>query len=260
LRINKINFTGIDQTMPMKHIFDLSQEYPFIEWGIATDQDHFNSSIVFAKNRTPGFVSKHYLSHFLDSYLEYVINGKSTLSLSFHLHSMWPERALQGFSTFQSDLDTFIPLFKRIQFYLPREYQELPKKDQELPKKDIANLDKMVLMLKELDLDNQFSISTANSNLVNNNDLLSFVYRGDHFSKTDKENISQDPTLFGIDYNFSAENLEEKLKSLEDFLGDREVWLEIFHAIRNDKDNKIDSNKINCICKLVSNYVTTAHQ
>lgn len=99
MRIRYVTLTGADDNTPIDEIIELSERYPFVEWGILFSQ---------AKAGVPRYPS-------LDWVLSLCKCKKFGMNFAAHLCGKWVEDAFNGRITFLEDFDMNLG-FDRLQF------------------------------------------------------------------------------------------------------------------------------------------------
>jgi hypothetical protein len=223
MNIKHVTLTGADDTVGHDGIFDLSEEFPFVEWGIL-----FSKSAV-GKNRFPTY------DWIIDLLLLGACDGYPTPNLSAHLCGRWVRDICKGEWTIFNDINRPILChFNRFQLNF---HSYVHKLDREAFAKGIVEWRQIIFQLDDV-----------------NNDILDFAQErkinavGLYDISGGKgilpENWPQPrPELCGYAGGLGPENLDEQLAKLSEIVGDNEIYIDMETKLRDEKTDVFDYEK-----------------
>lgn len=218
--LNKITFTGADETVNPIELIKLSKEYPFIEWGIL-----FSINKQGNEKRYP---SIEWISEFFQL-IEQERAGNS-INLSAHLCGQYVKDLMVGSNTWLETFENTLPYFSRIQInsgvairypLVEREYIKTLKmfgNKQLITQSDGINVSHMTL-LSIYGFNNATLIdqSGGTGKAINN------IFYPEHKS------------FWGYAGGLSPENIESKLKEIDKVAQDI-VWIDMESGIRTENN------------------------
>lgn len=112
--IKRVTITGANEEMDIEKLYEISQQYPFVEWGILLSKNSMGSS-----PRFPDFAWMTELARFKE---------EKDLKLSGHLCGRWVRDVCKGEWSFLKDLgEPIVGMFNRIQLNFHAEVHRLPR-------------------------------------------------------------------------------------------------------------------------------------
>lgn len=226
--INKVTITGADDSVTPSELVRLSNQYPFVEWGILVSRKNFG------RNRFPSF---DWLQQLIILKIKY-----PEIKLSCHLCGQWVRDILMGDI---AELSSVIPffIFDRVQInthgerhdYTPEAFSILSKiRDKEfIFQYDEAN-DELLEMAKlsKLNYSALFDLSHGVGKLPSQwGDLLP-------------------DTKCGYAGGLGHENLADEIPKIEQKAGDAVIWIDMETKVRSHFDEQFDVGKVESCLKI----------
>lgn len=230
--IKKVTITGADRGVYPQQLADLSQEFPFVEWGILASRKQIDSP------RFPGPAWLIELARIKQSYKE--------LHLSLHLCGAYVREFLKGYAAFMHELP--VKLFDRIQLNThgePHEWSAEPVINfiKNLPEKEfIFQYDNVNTDLLEI---------VAKSGVTN----ISALYDLSHGAGLLPNEWPRPLDYCNVGYagGLGPRNLKDQIKKIESVVGDREIWIDMETHVRTMESFDIEKAK-HCL-EIVSRHL-----
>ena len=230
MKIKTVTITGADNKTNIDEMFEISKQYPFVEWGILFSPKRVGTE------RYPGFTWLHTL---WDEW------KKHKLNLSAHLCGEYTRQMLMGNSDLYDSL-----LLKEIfnRFQLNFNSKNTPVTKDFFP--ILKNMDKNFILQY-----NQSNVPVcvyAMKELQN----VSFLYD----SSGGRGNIAKEwkPPFMGFLTGYagglSPDKLESELKKIEKVCGDAEIWIDTESRVRTNEI--LDMEKVKLFLEIASAYVS----
>lgn len=107
MRLDRVTITGADDLTPIDRMFEISREFPFVEWGILSSESNFAGS--------PRFPSTNWCERL-------IVASQGRLKLSLHLCGRWVRELLMGRNELPGDCIS--GAFQRVQLNFHAERTE----------------------------------------------------------------------------------------------------------------------------------------
>jgi len=229
MRIKTVTITGADDSINPRSLIELSQEYPFVEWGLLLSRSSMGGR---------RFPSLKWMEGLREDRFD------ETVNISGHICGQWVRDLLIGkISEFTKVINPVYDMFKRIQINTHGE------------KSNISN-NGLVTALKSLDRQILIQFDEVNSWIyycAKNAGINVFPF----FDLSHGAGVLPErwPDFIG-DYcgyagGLGPDNLEEQLEKIESVIGDKNVWIDMETKVRSDNDEKFDIKKVRKCLEIV---------
>lgn len=236
MKIKQITFTGADDSINPEDLINISQEFPFVEWGILLSK----SSI-----ETPRFPSMKWMDKLNELCDDHSLDEE--IMLSGHLCGRWLRDWLIGVNS-MPDFPLF-SLFKRIQLNFHGGSQKVDE-------------DKFFSILKSGEgKDFIFQIDEKNNELYRSaiqegvNAYPFFDLSGGAGLLPEKWDTPLDSKYCGYAGGLGPDNLDEQLEKINKIIGDRTIWVDMETKVRSDDNKKFDLDKVRSCISIVKEWI-----
>lgn len=214
MKLNLLTLTGADDTVDHNGIYDLSKEYPFVEWGILLSKSSQNS------NRFP---SKEWITE--------LINCGYNLNTCGHICGRWVRDICKGNWSFLEEHPEYSH-FSRFQLNFHAYVHQ------------IEDVNKFVEGFKHPSLsEKQFIFQLDNINddildiaMLNDINAVGLFDTSGGVGVLPEKWASSKWDYCGYAGGLGPHNLEEQLVILDQIVGDKTVWVDMETHIRNESD------------------------
>ncbi len=220
MKINKVTMTGTDDSISPNELFEISEKYPFVEWGILVSR---NSQ---GRNRFPSLDWMNKL-HELNT---------EKLSLSCHLCGAYVREALTGSDKFSDEIGNIWKQFQRVQINthgIPHAWDSSSVRGMQNWKKEI---------ILQFDGVNRPILDFAIAELMNCSTLFDMSHGAGILP--DEWPMPIDGVKCGYAGGLSPENVVGQIKIIESKVGDCELWIDMETQIRSNNDQLFDLKKV----------------
>ncbi len=228
MKITKVTMTGADDSVTPESLIELSNKYPFVEWGILFSQNRFGS------NRFP---SVEWLST-----LQHVSDGRY---FSAHFCGHIVNETLYGGDSFIKVLGSVWGIFQRVQINTHGIEHAFK------PNSMVTLLNSYPEKQYIFQYDNQNVPILAYSSAMDVN--CAALFDMSHGAGILPEEWPQplDDVPCGYAGGLSPENIKEQLDLLNSVLpDDLEIWIDMETHIRSNNDIQFDLNKVETVLKI----------
>jgi hypothetical protein len=236
MKILKMTATGADQTIAPNTLVEVSEKYPFVEWGILLSKNKEGNG------RYPN------LNWIKD--LKKFAEGKN-VNLSGHICGVWCRDILAGKEIFFQEREEILPMFQRFQLNFNAKYSTIDYG------KFPALLKKYTSQGKEFIL----QINNAKSYVILDH-VRKYVNVQALFDRSGGAGISPDAwpktidnVLCGYAGGIGPCNIENELKKIENVVKDKEIWIDMESKIRMDDDMFFDINRVEYCLEETKKYI-----
>ena len=234
--ITKFTFTGADHSVDPQDLAEISQEFPFVEWGILVMPGQFGSP------RFPGL-----------QWIEKLSKIKN-LNLSMHLCGRYVKSFMHGDMVELIEtvpLFAKIGLFNRVQinthgFKHDFKYEDLVQLIINYPEKEF---------IFQYDNENQHILNAISREARNISTLFDLSHGAGVLPEKWPDPI--DGISCGYAGGLSPKNLKEQIVKIEAAAGDREIWIDIETHVRSYSDKTFDLDKVKECCWILQNHFTS---
>lgn len=234
MQIKYVTLTGADDSVSIDDLVEISDNYPFVEWGILFSQ---------SKSGVPRYPSQEWVE-FLSC------QRTEGMNLSAHLCGKWVEDALDGEITFLRD-ESIQSTFQRIQLNCNKN-----RLDRVFSSDEVWKAFKPVSISLILGGSWQGHHHWSSLLLLNEVSPLFDASGGGGKSPSFWPELlsTEDKTLFcGYAGGLGPENILEELKRIEAVVGDNEIWIDMESKLRDRKD-KFDLEKCKEVLRRVKEW------
>ncbi len=237
--IRQVTVTGADDSINPEDLLEISEKYPFVEWGILLSK---SSS---GQKRFPSI-----------SWMEKLNSISDNINLSGHLCGSWLRNNLMSFAdiSFTNDI-TLWEKFKRVQLNFHAEKMELTNETlNALRNETWKNKKKFIVQMD--DVNNEIY-----SKLLFGGVLAEPLFDLSHGAgvlpeKWPKVIPSVSPNAYrGYAGGLSCENLKEELVKIEASVGDNTIWIDAETKLRSNNDTLFDLDKVVKFLETAKQYV-----
>jgi len=104
--LERVTVTGADDSVDPKDLVEISEDFPFVEWGVLLSPTRYG---------TPRFPSKSWMEDLLQEVINAKIERDFRTKLSGHLCGKFVRKICDGYPSFMYENTDIISLFKRMQ-------------------------------------------------------------------------------------------------------------------------------------------------
>jgi hypothetical protein len=230
MSICTVSIAGADDNVNPVDLVDISDRYPFVEWGILLSPDKMGS---------PRFPSLKWIKR-LGEY-------KENLRLSGHLCGRWVSDMINGNLSFRAEHHDIWGMLKRIQLNFHGNFIPLSNNFM-----DAISLIHGKQIIFQIDDDtNKLFESAVNANLN-----VAPLFDSSHGTGTKPEHWPApcQGVKCGYAGGLSPENLEEQIQKILKVSGDRRIWIDMESGVRTD--NKFDIEKVERVLIIAEDYIS----
>jgi hypothetical protein len=230
MNIYTVSITGADDNVKPEDLVDLSNKYPFVEWGLLLSSSREGSK---------RFPTREWLAK-VQGYSDY-------LRLAGHLCGRWVRELVQGGKcTIRDACPGIWPMFQRMQINFHGNWEHCPE-----------FLDAIHLMRKQIifqidSFDNELFIKARKANL----DVVP-LFDISHGRGWTPETWPK--PLTGVRCGFAgglgSHNIEAELQKIKESASDAEIWLDMESNVRDD-DDRFDLEKVERVLDVAEDYIT----
>lgn len=237
MKLSKVTMTGADDSIPIQWLFEISNKYPFVEWGILLSRKSKGA------NRFPSQL-------FLDTLYKYD-TGYSDVPLvkfSGHLCGSYVKEILMGDFYFIEEIGHAWKLFQRVQINTHGIAHN----------HDAIN---MLAALKSIDKEIIFQYDNVNTSILADARMggvhCSTLFDLSHGYGTLPNQWPEPIANLKCGYagGLSPDNIEQQLKLIEGKVGDGETWIDMETHIRSNDDQQFDLWKVEKVLEICKKYV-----
>lgn len=215
--------TGADDSINPEELFEISETYPFVEWGILVSRNNYGRS------RFPSFEWMNKLAKL----------NNNKLSLACHLCGSYVKEILINGLSFESEIGYLWRYFQRVQINthgIPHRYNENAINCMKHFKKEI---------IFQYDGSNKDILNYALSIGLNCSTLFDLSHGAGVLPK--EWIMPVEGVRCGYAGGLSPENITEQIKLIESKVGDYELWIDMETQIRSNSDQLFDLKKVGSV-------------
>jgi hypothetical protein len=236
--------TGADDSINPKYLFELSKEYPFVEWGILLSRP---------RHGTGRYPCKEWIEEFSSQRWETVCDGKYYVKAAYHLCGDYAYEIaelggqLDKFLITQAD----IGVIDRIQINMNTSRR--PVDAGKFPSSSHWLFKDVVPILQWNMSNREYNLKIIERNYAPNIHFLHDASGGRGLTAEWKPPISGYFT--GYAGGLGPENVLENIKKIDNIIGTGQYWIDMESKIRNEKD-RFDLEKCAKVLSIVKNWQT----
>lgn len=240
MQIDRVTFTGADDSIDPAVLASISQQYPYVEWGILFSPKHQGS---------PRYPS----DGWLDGLLDVAQGTRALFKLSAHLCGGWVRELMSGQCTeqrfrFRAEYSDLWPFFQRVQLNFHAERQRIA------PGLVSTLVDAQRSFIMQCDGENdvmvrEFARQTRMvSPLFDTSGGAGIVPH--HWPKPW-------PGVYcGYAGGMGPENVHGVIKDIEAVAGNATIWIDMERRVRSEDDRLFDITKVLSVLEQVEHYRT----
>lgn len=240
--IKTFTITGPDDSIKAEQLVPLSQEFPFVEWGILLSRKQIGN------NRFP---SRKWLEDLVQ-----IKKANPFLRLSAHLCGAYVREFLLGDHLFfEKELKDVWPIFSRVQINTHGEPHEL---NTQKVKRFIVNNPSVEFILQ---YDNQHAASNLNKLIeAGLRQRLATLFDLSHGAGVLPEEWPQPLRTVHCGYagGLSSQNLVEQIKKIDSITEKVNIWIDMETHVRSNMDQLFDLAKVRYCLELAQPSITFA--
>lgn len=241
MKLKQVTITGADDSIDPTELFKITDEYPFVEWGI-----------LLSKSSTGGnrFPSLGWIEQLLAYQASYGEDKK--IKLSGHLCGRWVRDICGGGFEFYDEMRDSVLTFQRFQL----NFHSYIHKITSIPAFVEALL---VLAIKgqqvifQFDNVNNSLLTKANQNGVDAVALYDLSGGAGILPESWERPIGN---YCGYAGGLSPDNLQRQLELLKPITGEHPIWIDAETHLRSDNDRQFDLNKVRRFLEIAGAWVT----
>lgn len=232
--ITKVTITGADDSINPKKLLELSEKYPFVEWGILVSKKHFGSY---------RFPTIDWLKKLGDFW-----NG-TWMGLSCHLCGYYVRELVTGNNIARDELGYLWHMFDRVQINFHAEVHQFGYE-----MFDAIKINNTKEFIFQYDSVNDFIVKKAKENGVDNCSVL-FDTSGGAGVLPGNWQKPLDWVKCGYAGGISPENIESQILLINSIVGETETWIDMETHVRSNNDSLFDLNKVEKCLEISSKYI-----
>jgi hypothetical protein len=230
MKLRYVTITGADDTVNYDDLLALHKHYPFVEWAILFSQ---------SKVGTPRYPSLEWVNGLMD------FVKTSPMNLSAHLCGKWVGDIVGGHCTFFEGLDA--SGFKRVQLNLGTDKLHKALRSTTFLQA-VGSISKPVLMGG-----NYAGIHPDYFYFIDNGMYPLFDSSGGNGIIASDWPAPVEFLLCGYAGGLGPDNLCERIRGIEDVVGDAEIWIDMETNVRSE--NKLDLEKVRQVLEIAKAWV-----
>lgn len=236
--LNRVTITGADDSTEVKCLIELSEAYPFVEWGILMSHSRMGEA------RYPGV-----------EWLMGLVGKLDKLNLSAHVCGRWVRGICKGDWSMIQDprLVDVWPVFRRIQLNFSPYLKKIDTSIfmESMRRLRPVNVTQMIFQLGNL---NNHLLDIAERNGVNAVPLFD-KSGGAGVLPGQWPKVERNRSYCGYAGGLSPDNVEEELKKIAFVCQDGPIWIDVETHVRSDNDRRFDLGKVEAFLKAAKSWV-----
>lgn len=240
--ITTVTITGADDSISPRALFEMSDKYPFVEWGILV------SRTSAGKRRFP---SLRWIDQLVELNTERILNSKGSLKLSMHLCGAYVKELLSGDNEFiTEELDDVWQAFERVQ--INTHASEYFINDQGLVSALEEYTDKEFII--QYDGVNGDKLIT---NLIGHDIKFATLFDLSHGAGVLPEKWPD--VIPGVKCGYAGgigpDNIADQMLLVNNITRNVETWVDMETKVRSDGDNLFDMSKVEKCLRTAAQFV-----
>lgn len=230
MKLRYVTITGADDSVSIDQMLELSDRYPFVEWGILVSKRQMGSF---------RFPSERWLAK-----LDEVLLANTDINISMHVCGKWVRQTLMGENIWDEIAGSLDSHAQRVQINTHAE-----------PHASTVGMAKCLEALWAREI--IFQWDGVNDHLAHA--MASYgINTAALFDTSGGAGIlpgswpEPDRRLpCGYAGGLGPDNVVEQIRKIEDICGDRTVWIDMERRVRSEDDSRLDMNKVERVLKSV---------
>ncbi len=240
-KLDKVTITGADDSVKPEELVKLSQEFPFVEWGILLSEKQEGSK------RFPSRNWKHALADLVDDH-----GLNEPVQLSGHLCGKWCRALAVGNITFP-DMP-ILSYMKRLQLNFHAETLIVDTAPFMRTLKYISNDCKREIVF-QIDGVNDRQYHVAKSYGIPAVGLFDQSHGAGALPSLTGWPAPIDDRMPGYSGGLGPDNLAEQIQLIRAAAGEREIWIDMETKVRSDFDRQFDLGKVRQVLEIAKPWV-----
>lgn len=245
MRLDRVTITGADDSTEIGGLYQLTNEFPFVEWGILLSKSSAGRS------RFPSYDWFEELRHY--RFKEAWTSGR----LSGHICGRWVRDICKGdWSSFIVESPNFVPNRWQLNFHAITHKIDRPKFIEQL-KEHVGSVfssrsrqcDQIIFQLDDVNND-IFDLAREN-----NIDAVPLFDISGGAGVLPSEWPKPRDCYCGYAGGLGPENLEAQLKKIESVVGDAHIWIDMETRVRSADDQVFDLNKVHKCLSIAKRFI-----
>ena len=235
MAITKVTITGADDSIRPTELIELSERFPFVEWGILLSKSSEG------RTRFPSLDWMHLLGD--------IKRANPNMGLSGHLCGKWVRDLCNGQNEFGLDRPSLVAMFDRLQLNF-HAYQH------KIRPAFIPALTELMdgrQVIFQFDRVNDALLGEAFKAGINGVPL--FDTSGGIGRLPDEWPIAIDGMYCGYAGGLGPDNLSEQIEKIELASSGQDIWIDMETRVRSDDDSLFDMSKVEACLKIAEHYV-----
>jgi hypothetical protein len=233
--IDRVTFTGADDNTDVSAMLEISQIWPWVEWGILFSKSHAG---------TPRYPSLGWLAHLAETFGPAGTPGASPLSA--HLCGRIMRDTLHGRETWRGMYGHVCDIFQRVQLNFHAEPQPNGRLDQMFE----ANPDYQWI----------YQVDGVNDDLVRN--VVRWHGGSPLFDRSGGAGVKPETwpepwadVYCGYAGGLGPDNIDHEMPLIRGFSGIGRAWVDMESRVRSDDGQRFDLDKVLLVIKACENWV-----
>ncbi len=235
--INRVTVTGADDSIRVKDMLPIQQEFPFVEWGILLSKSQEGG------RRFPSL-----------EWINKLSEHRHELNLSGHLCGRWVRDICGGENTLFTDRPSFRRLFDRYQLNFHSYVHRIKNKVMFLCA--VLELEATQVIFQLDDVNNNLLVEAQEAN-INAAPLFDTSGGAGRLPAEWPEALS---VYSGYAGGLSPENLTEQMDAIAEKCGDGPIWIDAETKLRSSHDNVFDLKKVRRFLEKAKPWLTTPQE
>ena len=235
MKLNKVTITGADDSIKPSDLIEISNKYPFVEWGI-----------LFSANKlgTPRYPTKEWLQELYST-----VKGER-INLSAHFCGGYASSILLGTFNALANIGIKMDIFNRYQvnFQASKYNNTIAEFNKLIEKTPMANF---IIQANEI---NQIVVNDLIESKYQNVSFL-FDASGGKGLMANEYKKPFDGFLCGYAGGLNPDNLKEELLKMVAAAGESTVWIDTESGVRSNEGKQFDLDKVVAFLEIAKEYV-----
>jgi hypothetical protein len=231
MKIKYVTLTGADDNTRQEELLNLSEQYPFVEWGIL-----FSQKKAGVAPRYPDWGWVISLAHLVGT-------RSSKANFSAHLCGKWVDDAMEGLPPFGEEF------FDRIQLNMAQGRLSKALQSESKVWESVTKVAQDVIFGGPYQ---KYNLQVDTELFTNKNVYPLFDTSGGR-GQLAKEWPKPVDMLCGYAGGLNPDNLEDELRKIEAVVGDSTIWIDMESGVRTD--NEFDLDKCERVLEIAEKYV-----
>lgn len=241
MNLDRVTITGADESVSPLALFELAEEFPFVEWGILVSAKYSPNDL-----GVPRFPGKKWLRRFQD-----LAGANRWIKASLHFCGSWVREMVSGQANGKHPFFFLDPTFQRIQLNFHGE--ALPC-DRASFHKSLAAFDGLQVIFQ---IDGNLGLTLWSGSLgqsINSAPLFDMSHGAGVLPEGWPPPLSAD-TYHGYAGGLGPDNLAEQIPLIGKAAGDTRLWIDMESNVRSDGDRQFDLAKVRRCLEIAQPFV-----